>query len=63
MRSENSVQKRLKFAKRLKVVDSFRKSTNQPNWMINSQLPISNVQGVPELEVGSWSLGVNAKGA
>ncbi len=30
MRSEVSVQKKLKYAKRLKVVDSFRKSTNKP---------------------------------
>src|SRR5439155_3895894 len=34
MRAENSVQKKLKYAKRLKVVDSFRKSTNKPEWMI-----------------------------
>jgi DNA-directed RNA polymerase subunit beta' len=40
MRSENSVQKKLKFAKRLKVVDSFRKSTNQPNWMILDVIPV-----------------------
>ena len=30
MKSETSVQKTLKFAKRLKVVDSFRRSTNRP---------------------------------
>jgi DNA-directed RNA polymerase subunit beta' len=40
MRSESSVQKKLKFAKRLKVVDSFRKSTNQPNWMILDVIPV-----------------------
>jgi DNA-directed RNA polymerase subunit beta' len=40
MRSENSAQKKLKFAKRLKVVDSFRKSTNQPNWMILDVIPV-----------------------
>jgi len=40
MRSENSVQKKLKFAKRLKVVDSFRKSNNQPNWMILDVIPV-----------------------
>ncbi|HET9360127.1 MAG TPA: DNA-directed RNA polymerase subunit beta', partial [Vicinamibacterales bacterium] len=40
MRSENSVQKKLKYAKRLKVVDSFRKSTNQPNWMILDVIPV-----------------------
>ena len=40
MRSELSVQKKLKFAKRLKVVDSFRKSNNQPNWMILDVIPV-----------------------
>ena len=40
MRSEVSVQKKLKFAKRLKVVDSFRKSNNQPNWMILDVVPV-----------------------
>jgi DNA-directed RNA polymerase subunit beta' len=40
MRSEVSVQKKLKFAKRLKVVDSFRKSSNQPNWMILDVIPV-----------------------
>jgi DNA-directed RNA polymerase subunit beta' len=40
MRAENSVQKKLKYAKRLKVVDSFRKSTNQPNWMILDVIPV-----------------------
>jgi DNA-directed RNA polymerase subunit beta' len=40
MRTENSVQKKLKYAKRLKVVDSFRKSTNQPNWMILDVIPV-----------------------
>ena len=40
MRSESSVQKKLKYAKRLKVVDSFRKSNNQPNWMILDIIPV-----------------------
>src|SRR5882672_2646475 len=40
MRTENSVQKKLKYAKRLKVVDSFRKSNNQPNWMILDVVPV-----------------------
>ena len=40
MRAETSVQKKLKFAKRLKVVDSFRKSNNQPNWMILDVVPV-----------------------
>jgi DNA-directed RNA polymerase subunit beta' len=40
MRSESSAQKKLKYAKRLKVVDSFRKSNNQPNWMILDVIPV-----------------------
>ena len=40
MRTENSVQKKLKYAKRLKVVDSFRKSNNQPEWMILDVIPV-----------------------
>src|ERR671930_15801 len=40
MRAENSVQKKLKYAKRLKVVDSFRKSTNKPEWMILDVVPV-----------------------
>jgi DNA-directed RNA polymerase subunit beta' len=40
MRGETSVQKKLKYAKRLKVVDSFRKSTNRPEWMILDVIPV-----------------------
>ena len=40
MRTETSVQKTLKFAKRLKVVDSFRRSTNKPEWMILDVIPV-----------------------
>ncbi|MDP1570711.1 MAG: DNA-directed RNA polymerase subunit beta' [Vicinamibacterales bacterium] len=40
MRTETSTQKKLKFAKRLKVVDSFRKSNNKPEWMILDVLPV-----------------------
>src|SRR5687767_10422606 len=40
MRGENSAAKKLKYAKRLKVVDSFRKSTNQPEWMILDVIPV-----------------------
>ena len=40
MRSETSAQKKLKFAKRLKVVDSFRRSTNKPEWMILDVIPV-----------------------
>ncbi len=40
MRTETSAQKKLKFAKRLKVVDSFRKSNNKPEWMILDVIPV-----------------------
>ena len=40
MRTDASAQKRLKHAKRLKVVDSFRKSTNRPEWMILDITPV-----------------------
>src|SRR5688572_14306412 len=40
MRAESSAAKKLKYAKRLKVVDSFRKSTNQPEWMILDVIPV-----------------------
>ena len=40
MRAETSAQKKLKYAKRLKVVDSFRKSTNKPEWMILDVIPV-----------------------
>ncbi len=40
MKTETSAQKKLKFAKRLKVVDSFRKSSNRPEWMILDVVPV-----------------------
>jgi DNA-directed RNA polymerase subunit beta' len=40
MRTETSQQKRLKYAKRLKVVDAFRKSSNKPEWMILDVIPV-----------------------
>jgi len=40
MKSENSVQKKIKFAKRLKVVEAFRKSGNKPEWMILDAIPV-----------------------
>jgi DNA-directed RNA polymerase subunit beta' len=40
MRTEQSAQKRLKYAKRLKVVDAFRKSSNKPEWMILDVIPV-----------------------
>jgi DNA-directed RNA polymerase subunit beta' len=40
MKVETSQQKRLKFAKRLKVLDAFRKSGNRPEWMILDVIPV-----------------------
>ena len=40
MKTETSQQKKLKFAKRLRVVESFRKSGNKPEWMILDVLPV-----------------------
>ncbi|MQA29356.1 MAG: DNA-directed RNA polymerase subunit beta' [Luteitalea sp.] len=40
MKTEQSAQKKLKYAKRLKVTDSFRKSTNKPEWMILDVIPV-----------------------
>ncbi len=40
MRNEPSVQKKLKYAKRLKVVEAFRRSGNKPQWMILDVLPV-----------------------
>src|SRR5499433_1900951 len=40
MKNETSQQKKLKFSKRLKVVDSFRKSGNKPDWMILDVIPV-----------------------
>ena len=37
---ETSAQKKLKYAKRLKVVESFRKSTNKPEWMVLDVIPV-----------------------
>ncbi len=40
MRAESSLQKKQKYAKRLKVVDAFRKSNNRPEWMILDVIPV-----------------------
>ncbi|MGK2859526.1 MAG: DNA-directed RNA polymerase subunit beta' [Thermoanaerobaculia bacterium] len=40
MRTENSQIKKLKAAKRLKVVDAFRKSGHRPEWMILDVIPV-----------------------
>jgi DNA-directed RNA polymerase subunit beta' len=40
MQTETSQQKKLKYAKRLRVVESFRKSGNKPEWMILDVIPV-----------------------
>jgi DNA-directed RNA polymerase subunit beta' len=40
MKSDPSQQKRVKYAKRLKVVEAFRKSGNKPEWMILDVIPV-----------------------
>jgi DNA-directed RNA polymerase subunit beta' len=40
MRKDPSQQKRLKYSKRLKVVEAFRKSGNKPEWMIMDVIPV-----------------------
>jgi DNA-directed RNA polymerase subunit beta' len=40
MKTEQSAQKKLKYAKRLRVTESFRKSGNKPEWMILDVLPV-----------------------
>jgi DNA-directed RNA polymerase subunit beta' len=40
MKEDPSLQKRIKFAKRLKVLEAFRKSGNKPEWMILDVIPV-----------------------
>src|SRR6202163_2182748 len=40
MKVDASLQKRIKFAKRLKVLEAFRKSGNKPEWMILDVIPV-----------------------
>ena len=40
MKTDPSLQKRTKHAKRLKVLESFRKSGNKPEWMILDVIPV-----------------------
>ncbi|MGH9401448.1 MAG: DNA-directed RNA polymerase subunit beta' [Terriglobia bacterium] len=40
MKNDPSQQKRVKYAKRLKVVEAFRKSGNKPEWMIMDVIPV-----------------------
>jgi DNA-directed RNA polymerase subunit beta' len=40
MRTETSIMRRQKAAKRLKLVEAFRRSGNRPEWMINEVIPV-----------------------
>ena len=40
MKVDPSLQKRIRFAKRLKVLEAFRKSGNKPEWMILDVVPV-----------------------
>jgi DNA-directed RNA polymerase subunit beta' len=40
MKVDPSLQKRIKFAKRLRVLEAFRKSGNKPEWMILDVIPV-----------------------
>ncbi|QMV18138.1 DNA-directed RNA polymerase subunit beta' [Granulicella sp. 5B5] len=40
MKTETSLQKKLKYAKRLKVVEAFKRSDNKPQWMILDVIPV-----------------------
>src|SRR6059036_3699624 len=39
MKADPSLQKRIKYAKRLRVLEAFRKSGNKPDWMILDVIP------------------------
>ncbi|MBC7195676.1 MAG: DNA-directed RNA polymerase subunit beta', partial [Deferribacterales bacterium] len=40
LKETNSVQKKLKIAKRLRVLESFRRSGNKPEWMVLDVIPV-----------------------
>ncbi|MCD8493134.1 MAG: hypothetical protein LRY51_15235 [Geovibrio sp.] len=40
LRDTTSMQKKLKLAKRLRVVEAFRKSGNRPEWMVLDVIPV-----------------------
>ncbi len=40
MKEETSLQKKLKYTRRLKVVESFRRSGNKPEWMVLDVIPV-----------------------
>ncbi len=57
IKMETSVQKKQKAIKRLKIVDAFRKSGNQPEWMILEVLPVlpPTLRPLVQLEGGRFA--------
>src|ERR1700710_3138317 len=57
MRTETSQIRRLKAAKRLKVVDAFRRSGHRPEWMILDVIPVipPELRPLVPLSVGSFA--------
>ena len=56
MKTETSLQKKLKYSKRLKVVEAFRKSDNKPQWMILDVIPVIPPELRPLVAAGRWPL-------
>ena len=59
MKTEASQQKKLKYAKRLRVTESFRKSGNKPEWMILDVLPVipPELRPLVPLDGGRFAIG------
>ncbi|MCF7794527.1 MAG: DNA-directed RNA polymerase subunit beta' [Candidatus Cloacimonetes bacterium] len=57
IKMETSVQKKQKAIKRLKIVDAFRKSGNQPEWMVLEVLPVlpPTLRPLVQLEGGRFA--------
>ncbi len=57
IKMETSAQKKQKAIKRLKIVDAFRKSGNQPDWMILEVLPVlpPTLRPLVQLEGGRFA--------
>src|SRR5205807_1332241 len=62
MRTETSQIKKLKAAKRLKVVDAFRKSGHRPDWMILDVIPVIPPELRPLVPLDGGRFGQNLLG-
>ena len=56
IRTTRSKQRRKKAAKRLRVVENFRKSGNRPEWMILTVAAGDPARSAPHGAAGWWSL-------